>query len=67
MIGAALAEPARDGTRSAVLPGATIRLRREGGKTAATVHSATGIFTGPDDLLEIELAGLRKDAHGVAS
>lgn len=58
VVGAALAEPAVDGVRTAVLPGATIRLRPAQDTAVATVRTPAGEFTGPDDVLEIAIAGV---------
>ena len=57
VVGAALAESTVDNARSAVLPGATIRLRPVADTAVAVVHTAVGTFTAPDDLLEIDLTG----------
>jgi uncharacterized protein (TIGR02677 family) len=67
VVGAALAEPATDGVRVAVLPGATIRLCSAGDTARATVRIANGTFSGPDDLLEIDLSSGRRNAQEAAS
>jgi uncharacterized protein (TIGR02677 family) len=67
VVGAALSEPASDGIRSAILPGATIRLRPAGDKARATVRTAAGTFSGPDDLLEIDLPARRRETQEAVS
>jgi uncharacterized protein (TIGR02677 family) len=66
IVSAALAEVSTDGVRVAVLPGATIRLRRANNAATATLITPTGTFTGPDDLIEIELAGAAGAAEAVS-
>lgn len=57
VLAAALAEHSADGQRTAVLPGATIRLSPSQDATTATLTTAHGTFVGPNDLLDIDLHG----------
>ncbi|MND06485.1 hypothetical protein D3C83_278910 [compost metagenome] len=59
MLGAALAEHAVDGVRTAVLPGATIRIRATRGTETTTVRTPHGTFNGPDDVVEIDTGFVR--------
>lgn len=59
VLAAALGEHARDGVRTAVLPGATIRIGAAGDARRATVLTAQGAFSGPDDVVEIDTATVK--------
>jgi uncharacterized protein (TIGR02677 family) len=67
VLGAALAEHARDGVRTAVLPGATIRIRAAGDAKRTTVRTQHGAFRGPDDIVEIDTAALKARRKVAAS
>lgn len=67
VLGAALAEHPRDGVRTAVLPGATIRIRTAGDARLAVVRTQHGVFRGPDDIVEIETAAVKARRKAVVS
>jgi len=67
VLGAALAEHAQDGVRTAVLPGATIRLRAAGDAMWTTVRTQDGAFCGPDDIVEIDTAALKASRRSAVS
>jgi uncharacterized protein (TIGR02677 family) len=66
VIGAALAEYADNGARTAVLPGTTIRLRPAADGRTGRVVTPHGIFFGPDDTLEIDVAGTQRSQAAVS-
>lgn len=65
VVGAALSEHPVAGCRTAVLPGATIRLRPAGDSALAVVKTPHGNLTGPDDIIEIDL-GIAQSRVGVS-
>jgi uncharacterized protein (TIGR02677 family) len=62
VLGATLAEHTADGYRSAALPGATLRLRPATDGATAQVCTPFGILTCPDDVVEIDLAAVLREA-----
>lgn len=66
VIGAALAEQVDDGVRIAVLPGTTIRLRPVADGRTAHVVTPHGVFIGPDDTVDIDVAGTRRAKAAVS-
>lgn len=66
VIAAALAEHAADGVRTAVLPGVTIRLRPCHDQGRARITTTHGVFFGPDDALDISIAGAARATRAVS-
>jgi uncharacterized protein (TIGR02677 family) len=66
VVAATLAEHAANGVRTAVLPGVTIRLTAVGDGQHARLVTPDGVFVGPDDTLQIDIAELRRPVAAVS-
>jgi len=59
VLGTALSEHAVNGVRTAVLPGATIRVTAAGDTQTTLIRTPHGTFNGPDDIVEIDTEMIR--------